>query len=160
MNSEQIFKFMLKHNDRIHGHFLGVYARNQIPASDKFSRYPAYFISNTDTASGNGKHWVVFYFSSPTQLEFFDSFAHISSDYGFKTLSLLYPNLQEIVYVNRRIQNYNSRVCGHYCIYFLVHRIHNYSLDQIICSFSFHDTVWNDIQVFRFIKQLIKNEFD
>jgi len=154
MNAEQIFNIMVKHNDRIHGHFLGVYARNQIPSFDKFTRYPAYFICNTDTASGRGKHWVVFYFVSCTSLEFFDSFAHIFSDYGFKTLPTLYPNLQEIIHVNRRIQNYNSCVCGQYCLYFLLHRIQNYSLEQILLSFSFHNTAWNDIQVYRFIKQL------
>ena len=156
MNSNQISKFMIKYNDKLHGHFLGVFPRNQIPSSESFTRYPSYFIANTDTASGRGKHWVAFYFLSPTQLEFFDSFAHVYSDYGFKTLSPLYPNLCEINYVNRRIQNYNSCVCGHYCLFFLVNRMHNYSLDQIIHSFSFHDTASNDIQVFRFIKQIIK----
>ena len=72
MNAEQIFKFMQKHNDHIHGHFIGVFAQNQIPSSDQFYRYPSFFISNTDTANGSGKHLVVFYFISPSHLEFFD----------------------------------------------------------------------------------------
>ena len=128
MNSEQIFKLMLKHNNHHKAHFLGVFARDQIPSSDQFTRYPAYFISNTDLSSASGRHWVAFYFPSALKLEFFDSFAHTFSYYGFKSLTEIYPNLHEIITVNRPIQSNTSCVCGHYCIYFLVYRILNYSL--------------------------------
>ena len=158
MNSDQIFKFMLMHRNPIQGQFVGVFSRDQIPSSKQFSRYPAYFISNTDNSKGTGKHLVAFYFSSPTQLEFFDSFARLYSDYGFNSITDLYPNLQEVIKVNRRIQDNYSCVCGHFCLYFLVFRLHNYSLNQILRSFSVHDTAWNDKQVFSFIKQLVKNE--
>ena len=63
--------------------FLGVFSRDLIPLT--CNSYPCAFVANTDPSSLHGRHWVVFYYTSPTHLEFFDSYGHPPEDYNFSS---------------------------------------------------------------------------
>jgi len=133
--------------------FLGVYSRDTLPNLSNQSRFPCCFISNTDVSKGKGKHWVVFYFTSVQDLEFFDSLGRCYSYYHFDTLKQLYPKLVSVKRINQRIQSCHSSLCGHYCLFFLFMRSHGHSFYHITDSFCLHDSNWNDKQVSKFIKK-------
>jgi len=119
-------------------YFAGVFARDCLP-SFNFSRYPACLVSNTDVSGQKGQHWVSFYFPSPGYIEYFDSYALPPFAYGFS----LTPRIQNSV----SFQDYNSSVCGQYCIFFLIMRSNNFNMHLITSSFSKKTKEWNDSKV-------------
>lgn len=71
-------------------------------------------IVNLDSVSGNGTHWVC-YKKAGQKIYYFDSFGDLKPP-----LELLrYFGDNEIYYNYRRVQNFNSVVCGHLCLKFL-----------------------------------------
>ena len=44
-------------------YFLDVFPSDYLP--QEISRYPAYFVCNTDASNEPGKHWLAFFISSP-----------------------------------------------------------------------------------------------
>ena len=67
--------------------YLAVFSRDNLPDSTSNSQlatnstlYPSAYLANTDPSSLPGKHWVAFYYLSPTQLEFFDSYGCCHGD--------------------------------------------------------------------------------
>jgi len=153
MDSARLRFILSKRIDRSKCKFLGVFPRDLIPNESDIHYYPSCFVSNTDSSKGNGIHWVAFYFSSPSQLDFFDSLGKCYLDYGFNKFHLQYPNLISVSLNYHRLQSNSSSVCGHYCVYFLLCRASAHPLFNIINSFSFLDTDWNDYQMYRFFKR-------
>ena len=95
-------------------HFLGVYAHDKIPKS--IPKYPACFVANTDNTGKPGQHWIAVYLANSSSCEFFDSYGMPPSTYHFS-----FPN-RSVVSSSNKLQRFNTSVCGHYCIYFLMHR--------------------------------------
>ena len=112
MNGDQIEKFLAQSLACTRTHFLGVFARDQLPTA---SKYPACFEANTDPISLPGTHWVEFFYVSPTHLEFFDSYGEPPHFYNFSIsnkITTLKSNSQPL-------QNLRTTVCGQFCIYYL-----------------------------------------
>ena len=131
--------------------FLGVFPQDHtqflVAHTLEAHTFPICFVSNTHPSTRVGEHWVAFYYSNENSAEFFDS-------YG------LHPSLYEFHFTPRTwnthsLQQLNSNVCGHYCIYFLYHRIRNKTLPEIVAPFSSQDLAWNDKQVVDFLSHLL-----
>ena len=109
-------------------HWLGVFARDQVPKLDRSQRRPFALVVNTDPSDKPGTHWIAFFASAELNaapLEMFDS-------YG------LSPALHSFSYLAPRIysssvsyQSLDSSVCGHYCLFFLFNRAHYVSYRNI-----------------------------
>ena len=139
-------------------HWLGVFARDQVPPLGRCQRRPFALVVNTDPADNPGAHWLAFLASAgrPTEapLEMFDS-------YG------LPPDMHSLAYLAPRIyssstsyQSLDSSVCGHYCLFFLFNRTHglNYStVERMLRSHMYGPSSFSmssDSYVSRFIDSL------
>ena len=125
----------------------------QVVPSDKLvkSEYPLYIIVNSDPSLKPGKHWLAFYQASQeSPLVFFDSYGK-----GYEFWSPHFKNFvgqTPIVENTRRLQSFNTNVCGAYCLYFLYQMYKTSCLAKIYNQFTF-DTVQNDRFVSRFVKK-------
>ncbi len=50
---------------------------------------------------------------------------------------------------SKRLQNYNSNVCGQYCLMYSYYRCRGYKFEEIISMFS-DNLILNDVKVNRF----------
>jgi len=128
--------------------FCGVFARNTLP--DKIEKYPCGFIANTDPIFKPGKHWVAFYFQSPHEGEFFDSYGRAPMYYNKQFVDFLNQNSSVWNYNSEELQNLFSAVCGEYCIFYLMHRSRGVSMNSVVNLFS-NDKILNDEKVYGFI---------
>lgn len=71
-------------------------------------------IVNLDSYSGNGTHWVC-YKKMGNKVYYFDSFGNLKPPLELSR----YFGDNEIYYNYRRVQNFNSVICGHLCLKFL-----------------------------------------
>ena len=89
--------------------FNGVFSRNNLPKLKKGA-----YIINLDHRKNTGTHWVVFFVKS-NEVIYFDSFGveHIPEE--IKKL-IRNKNIKSNIL---RIQDYNSVMCGYFCILFI-----------------------------------------
>lgn len=123
----------------------GVYAADEIP---QLLQPSTGFIANTDPKHRPGKHWITF-FNDNGVLECFDSYGKSPDQYytNFKLFMLKYSRLK----VNsKRLQSNATRVCGQYCLYYLMCRTRGYSIEHIIDMFN-QNLLLNDQFVYNFI---------
>ena len=154
MNTSEVDHILNKFLPRNHVKYLGVLPRDHSRTllSSKLDHhhhhhsYPLCFVSNTQPSSKPGEHWVAFFLSSSDSVEFFDSYGLAPSVYGF----FIKPSARN----SFTIQQLDSNVCAHYCIFYLYHRARGKSMYQIVSSFSRDDLVWNDLSVSRFVTKL------
>ena len=109
---------------------------------------PGYFVVNTDHCGNEGQHWTVFYFPKEGgPCEFFDSMAKAPGYYHSRFEQVLIANGPLYKYIGNRLQALESDVCGQYCIYYVVQRHLNRSMEGICDK--------NDKLVSRFVKTLL-----
>ena len=91
-------------------------------------------IINSDTISGEGKHWIC-YFNDPKSkyVEFFNSFGLPP---GIEILNYLETSGKDILYNSSQIQSNNSVLCGYYCVHYIKERIKGRSMYDILYSFK------------------------
>lgn len=99
--------------------FAGVYARNRIPKVPTQKRLA--YIINTDPAHKPGKHWVAFFLTRKT-VYYFDPYG--IPPQGFHRILQSRKNVQ---YFGKRLQGM-GRMCGHYCLYFILTKQTTHSL--------------------------------
>jgi len=117
MNTDEIECLLRKSykQDTIPATFRGVFPRDQLPLP--FTKWPSGCVVNTDTADQPGKHWVSFYQpSASADLEYFDSYGVAPEVYGFR------PPNGYLLCCDTQLQHDDSETCGHYCVFFLIHR--------------------------------------
>lgn len=125
---------------------IGVFAADQIP----FHRStPFGFIVNTDPQSLPGKHWIACYVDSNNVLEIFDSYGN-SSNIRSLFINRYMKDFHRTMINPKRLQSSNSRVCGQYCLFYLMCRCRGYTMTDITNIFS-QDFELNDQYVFDFI---------
>ncbi len=145
MISEDIYK-LLRRN--IHGcHDIGVFPYNQIGKPSKRKRCA--YVLNTDPHYKKGEHWVAVYIDKSRVRYYFDS-------YGLppmknECVDFLKRHCRRWVYNDVRLQDEGSKVCGQFCLYFLIHMSYGWTMDDIIDSLKNND----DIQVIEFVKNLM-----
>lgn len=126
----------------------GVFPRDWL-TMDRFARFPACCIVNTDKATQPGKHWVAFYLRTPNEFEFFDSYGLHPSLYQFDEL---WSNPIEHNPVS--LQSDFSNTCAHFCLYFLHAKTLSFPMSTIVRSFSPVNLIWNDKLVRKFVRKL------
>ena len=99
--------------------FNGVYSRDNLPHIIKDGSY----VINLDEYSDIGTHWVALYVNSKTAT-YFDSFGieHIPKEIK------KFINNKKIIANIYRVQNYDSIMCGYFCIGFINYMFKNKSL--------------------------------
>ncbi len=130
-------------------YFRGVYAADQIQ-NQKVTKYPSGFIMNTDPISKEGQHWVAMYIDERGRGEFFCSYGTSPEIYKFD--KWIIKNTQSWTYNAKRLQGSTSSVCGHYCIFYLLHRFRKIPLSSLQDMFT-KDHSLNDVLVNNFISE-------
>lgn len=123
---------------------------DELPTNARKHRF---WVVNTDSCGGRGKHWVAFYFPLRGRAEFFDSLGNSPEFYNTRFRYILTINDPKYQYSNSRIQSETSSVCGHYCIYFIEKR-NKGSMKNIMHDFSVSRLHKNDRLVSDYVKQL------
>ena len=149
MNTTQL-AIILKKDKYTRAVFQGVYPSDKLPT--EVSSFPALFIANVDTSEKPGSHWVAFYFTKDQEGEFFDSYGLPPSSYTGTFSSFLNNNSKDWSFNSATLQSINSKVCGHYCLYYALFRCRNISMSTIVHRFS-KNKQRNDFLVQRFIEK-------
>ncbi len=130
--------------------FIGVYASNTLP-KQKLKTFPCALIANTDPDDKPGKHWCAFYIDLNGKAEFFDSYGFSPKLKPFKNF-LVKNSKTDFIWNTTPLQGPFSSVCGQYCLFYLLHRCRNWSMDEI-CSFFTNDKNLNDFNVNAFVSE-------
>ena len=111
---------------------LGVYSADSLPIRVNKTG----LVVNTDDSNKAGKHWIAFYFADHGVIEVFDSYGNPAEIYNKYFTDYLRNNAVCVKYNKTKLQSSFSDVCGQYCLYFLMNRIRNISLDDIVSNFK------------------------
>ena len=103
------------------GVFQGVYPSDKLPTS--VLSFLALFIAIVDTSDKPGTHWVAFYFTKEREGEFFDSYGLPRSNYTGRFSLFLKNNSISWKFKFKTLQSIDSKVCEHYCLYFVLFRL-------------------------------------
>ena len=134
--------------------FLGVFPIDHLPVPN----FPSCFIANTSPSHAFGEHWVAIAFDHMGNAFYFCSFGKPS-----KRTFLNYLKPYTWVRSNRRIQDYDSTCCGHYCITFLHFFCKGVSLADYMSMFTSYDNdelvVFFVNSLYAFDSQVVDNDF-
>lgn len=150
MNTKSL-KCVLSCDKELSRYIVGVFPANQLPSQP--IAFPFGFIANTDTSEYPGEHWCAYYATSPKQCYFFDSFGHKPGFYNSYFKEYFESNEFKVQYNTKRLQSDRSKVCGQYCLLFLLSRTRNVSLHDFLKLFS-SNSGENDTYVFEVIKKM------
>jgi hypothetical protein len=92
------------------------------------SRYPYALVMNTDDSRGSGIHWIAMYVTSSDTVESFDPSGLPPNE----CISRFLRKFKEVKQNPYHLQAFNSSVCGHYCVYFIIRRCSGDSFASII----------------------------
>lgn len=141
MDSRQLINFM-KNDKYIKPWVGGVYARDTVPKQLKKS---CVYIINLDPVYKLGSHWILLYNSENSV--YFDSLGNPPVN----DLVNLIPSMNKPVsYLAYRLQDYNSKTCGHFCIFFAHFLCKNVKFYEVVNMFSKVDLNYNDLLVTEF----------
>ncbi len=90
-------------------------------------------------------------------IEIFDSFGRRPEDYDERFNHFLSPEYERIIHNHKVVQDYESDLCGAYCIYYLFHRCRGYKMGAIIAHFP-TNTKLNDVIVSDFMDKMVIKE--
>lgn len=101
-----------------------VAAKDQISEID-FDKSPLSVIINTSKSNIiNRGHWVCLIVWNKSNCEFWDSYGKSPGYYNIE-----FPIFLKYKTVSKDVQGFNSRVCGLYCLEFIIMRSHGYSVE-------------------------------
>lgn len=132
--------------------YLGVFAADRLPTHLP-PRRPLVLVCNTDKHSEPGEHWVVIYIGEDSRGEYFDSYG-LPPPPAFETFLNKFSNTW--IFNDFKIQSVISHFCGHYCVMYCTLRCLDFSMRQIVCSFT-DDTALNDSIVHKFVCEKIQH---
>ena len=129
MNTDEI-NHLLKHllaNSR--ARFPGVSASDKLrPLNTIHSFVPCCYVSNIDPTGQCGSHWVGFFHSRTNRLEVL-----IVMEDNLVNSAFHFQNPFKYFIIPTTSMAFGTKLCGHFCIFVLFQRAHNYSL-QAICK--------------------------
>ena len=97
-------------------HFRGIYSRDNLPNQ---INEPEVGIINLDNDIGPGTHWVCYRNVDKQICKYFDSFGLIMPT---EIQKYLQTSDDKIIYSTDEIQERDSVLCGHWCLYYLLER--------------------------------------
>lgn len=142
---------------------LAPYYRGALPCDDlpnvQDTLLPFGFIVNTDPSTMEGRHWIGVWVSSPSKVEWYDSFALDLPLYETtQPLQRWLYQFKHAVRNGQAAQSVYDQSCGGYALMFLVAKSQDVSMTAFQLRFHKHDYVDNDQQVARFVHNLILKE--
>ena len=126
--------------------FIGVFACDRLPTRLNISG-PLLMVCNTDPHDKPGQHWIVLYIEDSSYGEYFDSFGR-PPDAPFRIF--LNKHCAHWIFSERQLQSAISRFCGHYCIFYCLHRARNKNVNAI-ANLLTSDTGLNDYMVHNYV---------
>jgi len=109
-------------------------------------------VANNQTSNQPGMHWIaMFKKRGSKEVEFFDSCAMPIEFYSPTFESFLSSKANVVRMSNTRIQAATSNACGHFSIYYLLHRVRGVSFERILQTFDEFDLDSNDRIVRKFV---------
>lgn len=129
---------------------IGVYASDCLPR--RISPSTA-IVVNTDPHNKRGTHWVAFYLDGKGHLEYFDSFGQppLVSDH----IRFIRRNCSLYKFNSKMLQDYDSELCGHYCLGYLYFRSIGSTMPNFVNLFS-ENRISNDQYMFDLFQYLYK----
>ena len=101
--------------------FTAVCASDQLKFFNKQDSFAV--IVNNEPSNENGMHWICFFKEPHSNIvEFFDSYGMNISFYPSTILNFCRKHASKIRYNTIQFQSNLSDYCGHYCLWFLIHR--------------------------------------
>ena len=128
--------------------FIGVFPSCEIPKSE-MKRY--FFITNTDTHDEPGSHWTAWMVEND-KVEFFDSFGRSPVNYQMPHYYKHYVLGKRVSYSSLRVQNFSSKTCGYFCVFYVYLRSLGFDYEFIVRELGNLDN--NDEIVVEFYRTL------
>lgn len=135
-------------------HFLGVLPSDQLPKKP-VRILPSFCVVNTHPARLPGEHWIAVYLAREGTACFFDSFGNPpnSPRFPISINNFLDVNDVDVLYSDRRVQDYSSDTCGQHCVFFLYHLARGRDYNHVMKLYT-DDYIKNDKMVSLFVKRL------
>jgi len=140
MNTDHLIHCLQSHSSSKQT-FRGVYPADHFP--DILAPLPGSCVLNTHPAGMPGEHWLAFFQTKDSEIEFFDSFGKPLSFYSLETT-------KKVVSQSLQFQSTLSVSCGMFCVYFICMRSLGHSFVSIINRFS-DNTETNEEMVAEFM---------
>ena len=140
--------------------FIGVFARDNLPAIKPIKYGSLSLIVNTNSLSDNGGgHWLLIsliFNNNQVQLcEVFDSL-NLGLEYLHEDISVYIKRMRvETKFNNRQIQCISSDFCGFFCVCRFLSIFVDEPLSLFLNKFNYINLSNNDILVIRFIKKYL-----
>lgn len=128
MNTKEIQKVM---RQNVGSSFLGVFPRNRIPSVNTL---PCSLVCNTDLDSQLGQHWIAIYLDQCGNGEYYDSYGLPPLHTEFS--DFMHKNVDSWIWNTKQVQDRHSVVCGHHCIFYLIHRYKGLDMIEITSMFT------------------------
>lgn len=144
MNTKQIFHALFC-NRITEPFFDGVFAADQL---EDIALKPQLVVANTHPSTKPGEHWVVFFFHGTT-CEYFDSSGNSPTDYNCwkEFCDFIVRFSEKVTVTSRRVQPYNTDICGQLCLFYAYQRCAGYSMSEIL------EQMENIAQVLKFVEK-------
>ncbi len=115
---------VLKRHLQEHVTFKGVRSAENWPEvpTQNSPQLPMCFVTNTHCQHYSGEHWVAVYVDKFGHGHYFDSYAMRPPHSTWQRWLNRLP--RGVSYFPKGIQELDTFVCGHFCIYYLLHRCH------------------------------------
>lgn len=123
------------------GIFKGVFPCDGLP--EKFS-LPAGFVINLSDHNSRGSHWVGLFIDRKRTADYFDSFGFPPKQR--EIIRFIKKHSKRLNHNKKQIQHIISNKCGKFVILFILCKIFNKSVNQVIDKFSSNMSV-NDILI-------------
>ena len=133
--------------------FIGVFAHDQLPTK-LICKKKWVLVCNASPIESPGTHWFALFKECDDVMELFDSIGGDPASYNLVEF-MQNQQVEKCIYNSVRIQSLFSNVCGHYAIYFAIHRCIGMSMEKIAAMFSDINFIENDDYVNSFYKNLI-----
>ena len=145
MNEIDINRYLVM-DDKIKSIYKGIISSNELFTIEKDIK--SLYIVNTDPNYLPGSHWVAVYSYNGT-CEIFDSLGNKPSKYNRDFYKFL-NDYKKSIYSIVKLQNDESKLCGAYCIYYCYLKSRNFTLNEIVNTFS-SNKLMNDYLVSNFL---------
>lgn len=143
MDTGQLLR-CIQQDEFLHHYATGVHAADQLPS---LKTRPSCFIANVDPINNSGSHWIAIFCDVNGNVECFDSYGR-APNRSLKKYLEIYS--KSITHNDVRIQGPLSSSCGHYCVYYLCHRVRDRSMNEIVSDFCTNFSL-NDITAAEYV---------
>jgi len=151
MNTEQI-QCAINKDKCLSSHIKGVFSPDTLPKI--VNMYPSAYICNTEDSHLPGKHWVVFWFQSPSHVEFYDSFGKLPQQYSEKFETFLNRNAVYCLYNNVPVQREDADTCGYHILFYLLMKCNNVKMITIVNNLNKRNSA--DRSVYEYVRMYFR----